>query len=106
MQKPEIRKRDYYDYSELATYLEQKHGVNLNDFAGRRKETDRDRLDKIPYQNFWHWLVDIADIRNGSMFYMPDADCYVTLPDWVVTIIGWFNEEWPDLDEVPLVASW
>lgn len=65
----------YWDYNEVAHYLEQLHGKNFRDYAGRFESKKHD--DSIPYQDFWHWICDQNDsFSNGSWIHLPDWSYY------------------------------
>lgn len=90
MNKPTKRTITYYDYSECVDYINDTHGVDIDDFTGRYTgEYNPD----APVQSFWHYVSE-GDSYEG-IFYMykkweDDAE------DWQKQIIGWFFEEFSD----------
>ena len=75
--KPQPRVKIALDYHECRNYLHEKYNYDERNFAGWKPGTN----DAMPYQDFWHWLIEKADyIANG---------CYI-----------WLEKEWiEDLDE-------
>ena len=67
MEKPESETISYYNYHAVIDYIEKKHKINTNDYAGKFKNFDPNN-DTIPYLNFWHWITDIRSIHNGAIF--------------------------------------
>jgi hypothetical protein len=85
------RSEPYYDFLEVMHYLEQLHGKNFRDYAGKFSSKPYD--DSIPYLDFWHWLIDLGDISNGCWMYMPEG--YEDDPDtedWKKEILKYFRD--------------
>ncbi len=66
--KPSKRTRQpVLDYHECRDYLQAKHGYDERDYAGcydPKRGAGRD--DSLPYQDFWHWVVDVCGVTNGG----------------------------------------
>lgn len=96
MKKPvKIQSDPYYNFLEVMHYLEEKHGKNFRDYAGKYGKTGVNS--EAPYLDFWHWMMNaIGDsIQNGCFIYMPEYMYIitdVTEPDWVKEILGYFME--------------
>ena len=67
--KPKKQIKEYYDYHKCRDYLQEKFGYNERDYAGRFNKKGK-RITKvtleIPYQDFWHWVLDKHEVHNGS----------------------------------------
>lgn len=97
--KPGKRRRDYYDYNECRDYLQARYGYKERDYAGRYTGSGASlRLDDgKPYLDFWHWVVENYDVRNG---------CFITftrerleeggMEDWVREIYTRYLDEFAD----------
>ena len=64
--KPKPRVVEQLDWSDCIEYLEKKYDFNNEDYAGM---FTKDKVDEeVPYLNFWHWLIDVMGISNGTTF--------------------------------------
>lgn len=107
MTKPERTARWSFDWHEIIKYLEEKYKFDARDYFG----TYKGNVTKVPYANFWDWLLVNAffEVSNG---------CYRTLdfawlidtenpPDWVKTILGYIKTEFaPEESEIEVWISW
>ena len=92
MKKPtkKTRRSSYWDYFEVAEYVEHQLGYDLEDVYGKWSKQPYD--DNIMYANFTHWLGDWCDIRNGCFLTMPDLDCVEDDEEWVTPILKAFRD--------------
>ena len=65
MAKLKKQTKDYYDWTEVCDAFEENTGRDFRDWAGRHKSEKWD--DSIPYQDFWHEMIDSANISNRCM---------------------------------------
>jgi len=87
--KPKKHTIEYYDWSEVRSYIEKKFGCSL---------------DALTDHNFWCWMLDAYDIRNGAIFTMyVDEDMADGRPEWVKTILGYLRAEFGDMIAVRAV---
>jgi len=84
---------EYWDYNEVADYLEKLHGKDFRDYAGRHKQPFDP---SIPYQDFWHWICDCNDqISNGGFLHLPEWDYYMNSDStelWKKEILQYFYD--------------
>lgn len=96
--KPVYQTAPAYNWSEVCQWIEHKTGKDVRDWAGRHKQKRYN--DKIPYQDFWHWLVDMCDIHNGSHFHLDLSDDQVDDGDsehlFVREILAVLRKEFPE----------
>ena len=98
-----------YDYHEVENWIEKKTGRKLNDWSGKHTA---DRSLDIPYQNFWHWLIDEQDVKNRSFFDIecdPETSaCFAkTSHAWIKEILDLINEEFPEAEgRLNCYVSW
>lgn len=99
MEKPVARHHDKpcLEYSEVIKYIEDKYKIKTRDYAGKfskDKGKDWDVNDTVPYQDFWHWVLDVCgdQIHNPCYFYLPfDLKC----EPWVREILDKIAAEFP-----------
>jgi len=91
----------YWDYHEVIDYIEKKYNI---DTRGYKREVDG------VYRDFWHWIVDMCSIHNGSYFYldiygwMTDTDLeYVT--EWQQEILKLIYDEFQE-EDMRFWVSW
>lgn len=111
MNKPESKQQNepVYDWHEIESYIEFKYNKKVRDWAGKWISKDR----TLPYQDFWHWLIDNGGINNGSYFYIhtpsyPDfeEDCKPEEP-WINEILEILDKEFPEAKgELHCWVSW
>jgi hypothetical protein len=78
--KPKKHTIEYYDWSEVRSYIEKKFNCSLD------------------------WMLDAYDIRNGAIFRMyVDEDMADRRPEWVNTILGYLRAEFGDMIVVRIV---
>ena len=84
MEKPKIRRKEYWDYNECIAFCEEKYGFDNYNYQGN---------------NFWHWLIAQYEIHNGC-----DITIYRDMlededpPEWQRTILGYLFTEFGDLN--------
>lgn len=93
LKKPVKKQNEpYWDFNEVMHYLEQLHGKNFRDYAGKfGSPGDYD----APYQDFWHWVVDQNEITNGCWMNLPDWEYYAKDPhteSWKKEIMQYFYD--------------
>jgi len=81
---PKKHKKEYWDFYEVMHYLEKLHKKDFRDYAGKFKNKS-DHNEEIPYQDFWHWMLDCNEVSNG---------CFIHLPDWSYHMINDATEPW------------
>ena len=96
LKKPQKKTKTYYDYHECRNYLQKKYGYDERNYAGKKFSGDTD----VPYQDFWHWLIDHHGIHNGC-FVTFDRDTLKNedtdwMGDWVKEIYTHYIEEFAD----------
>lgn len=93
MKKPTKQKIEYYDYSECRDYLEQKYGYDERDYAGKFKDGLHDDR---PYLDFWHWVVERFNVRNGDYITFERSEIEEIEQDWVREIYTRYIDEFAD----------
>jgi hypothetical protein len=95
----------YYNFFEVMHYLEEVHKKNFRDYAGKfGKNSDMEK----PYQDFWHWMIDINDVQNGGWVCLPDLS-YLDdpeVPTWKKEIIEYFHLFLGNEYDERMLASW
>lgn len=103
MNKPEKETTEYYDWLKAKEYVNAKLGRDIRDYAGMFPKNGPRNPD-APYQDFWHWMLDKAEISNG---------CIVTMARWwgdgaeawQQEILSEFLAEFGEPDETGEVAA-
>lgn len=90
-----------FDYHECTKYIEEKYNINTRDYAGKfsvEKQLPLEKIEEIPYQDFWHWIVSNNEIHNGCVFklYAEDAE---DMEDWQQEILKLYLDEFADNGE-------
>lgn len=95
---------EFWDYSEVKNYINQKYKVDIDNFAGTRY-TGKD--DDPPYQCFWHWVTDSQDVHNGCYIYLNVGEIIETEEEeeWVKKIMQMFLDEFGE-EEMRCWVSW
>lgn len=107
MKKPTKKQaKPYWDFYEVMGYLEQLHGKNFRDYAGKHGSNK----DNVPYLDFWHWVCDQNEVHNGSWIHLPDWHYYMD-PDthtdeWKKEIMQYFYDFLGDDYHERLWAAW
>lgn len=104
---PKKYTKTYYDYNEVASYLEKFHGKTFRDYANKYGKQGNENA---PYQDFWHWICDCSGgtVNNGSFIYLPDIS-YVDDPeteDWKKEILQYFHDFLGDAYHEEMYVSW
>jgi hypothetical protein len=96
--KPKLKTIKYYDWLEIENYLQEKTGRNFRDWAGK---WDKEKNDDIPYQDFWHWMLDNYEITNGMIIdFTTDWDLEQPSESWVKEILTLIKDEFGPLFKV------
>lgn len=94
LQKPTKKTGEpYWDFYEVMHYLEELHGKDFRDYAGRHSGKKFD--DKVPYQDFWHFVIDQNEVSNGCWIHLPDWDYYMNNEEtesWRKEIMQYFKD--------------
>lgn len=97
MEKPTKHGKEYYDYHECRDYLQEKYRFNARDYAGKYRDiglTD----DSIPYQDFWHFVVECGEVTNGKLFVMSEMWLEWAKEDWQKWILERYLSEFGEPD--------
>lgn len=103
LEKPKKHTQTFWDYNEVAAYLEKLHGKDFRDYADKHGKNPNGE-----YQDFWHWLVDCNEVSNGCFIHLPSSD-YLNEPDietWKKEILKYFMDFLGDDYEEQLWVSW
>ena len=104
--KPKKHTITYYDYHEVASYLEKLHKKTFRDYANKFGKKGNENAE---YQDFWHWIVECNDpISNDSFIYLPDTS-YIDEPDtepWKKEILQYFLDFLGEDYHEKLWVSW
>ena len=102
MKKPKKKIKEYLDYHECQKWIEHKYKVDLRDYARKFKGDKNWNDDSIPYQDFWHSILDWSceNINNGCYFYL-NVDTegysgYSDIEDWEKEILNMFAVEFKE----------
>lgn len=100
--KPEPVTKTALRYHEAYEYVKAKYGL--------RDEFTMDGR----YCSFWHWLVDLTGLHNGSYVWIPFdrlmpeiREQYGSEPEWVLKFLEAFQAEFaPGQDSLEVWVSW
>lgn len=112
MDKPQKKSVEYYEWIDIAAYIERKYGKELRCWG----EMPADWPPGRPYHDFWHWVCDYYEVHKGKLFqfgpgnHLYDAevakkngpadveDVYISemYPDWVLEVLRAFQAEFGD----------
>lgn len=96
-----------WDYHQVIHYVEEKHGFNARDYAGKFGKKDFDA--NVPYLDFWHWLLDhdFVDMYNGSYQYLLVKEHLEDeeTPPWVKEILQKIYDEFQE-DDMEFWVAW
>jgi hypothetical protein len=96
--KPTPKTFSLLDWEECTLYINETHGIDTRDFANAhaqygewcaannqvpdgssqtqfaeyQADIKAGKLVERPYQDFWHWLLDVADIHRGGMLELDE----------------------------------
>jgi competence transcription factor ComK len=109
LQKP-VKKTDpaYYDFYEVMHYLEELHGKNFRDYAGKFASDETVNVE-VPYQDFWHWMLDQNEVKNGCWIHLPDWDYYMnskSTESWKKEIMQYFKDFLGDSYDERMWCEW
>lgn len=91
---PTKRTTKSWHYNEVAAHLERLHGKKFRDYSGKFAEGAPDDND-IPYQDFWHWIMDLNEVTNGCYIHLPEWDYYFnneSVEPWKKEIMQYFKD--------------
>lgn len=101
MKKPQpkaVKPQKALNYLECRDYIEKKYKIDVRDYAGKFSVPGRAMDNKIPYQDFWHWLIGRCDIdHNGCFIDMPTSA--PNADQWVQEILALFTKEFATKDQ-------
>lgn len=100
--------KPFWDYYEVAHYLEELHGKNFRDYANKFGKARSDD-EVIPYQDFWHWIMDQNEVSNGSWIHLPEWEYFMNNKDtepWKKEIMQYFKEFLGDDYDERLWVEW
>lgn len=102
--KPKQHTQTFWDYLEVAEYLEKLHKKDFRDYADKHGKNPNGE-----YQDFWHWLVDVnGSFSNGCFIHLPD-ESWLDAPEvepWKKEIMKYFMDFLGDDYEEKLWVSW
>lgn len=67
MKKPTKKTIVCWDYNKCADYISKKLGKDIRNFAGCKFKV---RGKDAPYQDFWHFLIDILNPSRGGFIHL------------------------------------
>lgn len=79
---------------EMRQHQEQYARYNAGIASGAWKE--------LPYQDFWHWLLEVADVRRGGTLEL-DSEMVEGAEDWQKHILGLYLTEF---GKGPYLTDW
>ncbi len=86
MDKPtkQIVKPPMIDYHKMIHFIEKKYNIQVRDY---HEHYDKSKPDWREYMDFWHWLVGMTEVSNGS-------DIYLSIDEWLEDedISPWIKE--------------
>ena len=106
--KPEQKTRVAYHYNECRDWLQEQYGYDERDYAGKWSwATGAAKMDESrPYQDFWHFVCDIADVHNGCYIVMDEGWLEDAEP-WQAEIVNRYLEHFGRVvDGVRLAEFW
>lgn len=108
LQKPKQHTKTYWDYHEVEHYLEQLHGKDFRDYYGKYKSGKSGYNKSIEYCDWWHWICDLNEVRNGSFITLPDISYLEDpeVPSWKKEIMQYFIDFLGDDYEERLWVEW
>ena len=95
MKKPTKHENRCYDYHECKEYLQAKYRYDERDYAGKYR--DAGLTDDIPYQDFWHFVVETGEVTNGKVFTMSER-WMEDATDWQKWILERYFSEFGEPD--------
>jgi len=103
MNKPQPKTKSALDYHECRDYINDKHNIDIDNYANWSPGDEG-----VPYQNYWHWLIDQCDVQRDSYFVMYD-EVLEDLPedDFKHIVTKWFFEEFGNgADSIEFWVEW
>lgn len=95
--KPQPQTLIYYDYVECSKYLQAKYGFNEHDRLGKFGQgRSLEESESIPYQNFWHWVVEQDDTIHNDAYFTMCEWWGEGAEDWQRVILGYYLAEFGD----------
>lgn len=85
LNKPIKRQHEsHYDYHECIEYIEKKNGYETREYPKRGSK---------PYLDFWHWVLENAEISNGCYFKI-NTEWLDSLKEEIIEKGGSFKTDW------------
>lgn len=108
LKKPKkVQHAPTWDYRQVIDYIEEKYKINVRDYAGKFAHPEID--DKVPYLDFWHWLIDhdFSDMYNGSYQWIWVTEHLENkkTPPWVKEILQKIYDEFQE-DDMQFWIEW
>jgi hypothetical protein len=106
--KPELKSISFYDWHDIEAAVEAKTGRSLNNWAGKTYGTGP--KSHLPYQDFWHQLLDYVEMNRGAVEYIDFEDMRefyqgMDEEEWVGEIIDTIQDVMGK-DELPIRFDW
>lgn len=102
--KPKLYKKEYYYWTDITKYIEDKYSMVVRDWAGKFRRTRYDP--NIPYQDFWHSILNKFHIIEGNYetWAVYWGEYYDRAEEWEKEIIDILIKE--GFDGVEINFSW
>jgi len=71
-------------------------------FAQYRTDLETGKIIERPYQDWWHWLIDVADVRRGGFLYLKE-DLGDDSEQWQKAILALYLKEFGNS---PYLTDW
>jgi hypothetical protein len=106
IKKPTKKTTKFLDYIECRNYLNQKYKCDQDNYAGCNYGTDGKA--SAPFQCFWHFIIEISNLSNGSFFYMNYEWLDMAEEDWQKEILERYLSEFGEGKdrEIKFYVSW
>lgn len=101
LKKPQKVTKTYYDYHEVAGYLEKKHKKDFRDYGNKYGKNGDENA---PYLNFWHFICENNEVHNGGFIFLPERSDHH--PKWIDEILGYFEDFLGDDYNEQMRVSW
>lgn len=129
MKKPKAKTRTVLDYHQCTKFIEKKYKIDVRDYAHSNKQFDEwckakgikpdgnsqsqwsafkkaiknGELIERPYQDFWHWIIDVCPVSNGGTIHLSAELGDGAIP-WQKEILALYVKEFGDNQEYE--TSW
>ena len=93
MKKPEPKKVEVLEWNECIKYLEEEYHFKHSDYAGKFTNWEENADKEIPYQDFWHFIIDCQEVNNGGTIYFDNSCLIDCKEEWQKTIMEYILSE-------------